>query len=92
MGRSRSWGVKEESLVGAESVGNKPSDDRVYEPYSPECVEYKFYELRLLVILRSWALYPWESADSSSSSTIFRPSIISKVKRTMPLSLPLCST
>jgi hypothetical protein len=28
---------------------------------------------------------------SLSSSTIFRPSIISKVKRTMPLSLPLCS-
>ena len=28
---------------------------------------------------------------SISSSTIFRPSIISKVKRTTPLSLPLCS-
>ena len=36
------------------------------------------------------SLYSWESAVSSSS-TIFRPSIISKVKRTMPLSLPLCS-
>jgi hypothetical protein len=32
-----------------------------------------------------------EFVGTSSSSTIFRPSIISKVKRTMPLSLPLCS-
>ena len=36
------------------------------------------------------SLYPAESVDSCSS-TILRPSIISKVKRTMPLSLPLCS-
>jgi hypothetical protein len=41
-------------------------------------------------VLRSWALYSLESADCSSS-TIFRPSIISKLKRTTPLSLPLCS-
>src|SRR5215203_5900368 len=36
------------------------------------------------------SLYSCEPADSSSS-TIFRPSIISKVKRTTPLSLPLYS-
>jgi hypothetical protein len=52
VGRSGSWGVKEESPVGAEAVGNKPSDDRVYEPYSPECVEVEFCELRLNGVLR----------------------------------------
>ena len=33
----------------------------------------------------------WKGYRIHAISTIFRPSIISKVKRTMPLSLPLCS-
>ena len=37
------------------------------------------------------ARYPLWFVGASSSSTIFRPSIISKVKRTTPFSLPLCS-
>jgi hypothetical protein len=53
--------------------------------FSHQCLEGEFCEVWL-------SLYSsWESAEDSSSSTIFRPSIISKVKRTMPLSLPLCS-
>jgi hypothetical protein len=50
--------------------------------------------MRTMIRRSSWKLdlrYCGESVDCSSSSTFFRPSICSKVKRTMPLSLPLCS-
>ena len=65
-----------------QEYGIAESRDFLFLPHSPECNERGF--------LRRWTLYPCESADCSSS-TIFKPSIISNVKRTMPLSLPLCS-
>ena len=68
-------------------------DVQCYNALGPNFVDQSFKtpaKLGLSCVHTPLLGLPRESA-ASSSSTIFRPSIISKVKRTMPLSLPLCS-
>ena len=67
--------------------------DNIPLPYSPYLVEGKSSEVCLSSVLSTVraARYSAVAFSAPSSSTILRPSIISKVKRAMPLSLPLHS-